>query len=212
MTRPALPVVLRPATADDVDALLALVQSAYRGASSRTGWTTEADLLDGTRTTAELLAATVADPAVTVLVAHAAPSTGDRRSHEDPDAHRADPPPFGDHRELVSPGAARLEGCAAVTPRGPVAEFGTFAVQPTRQGTGLGSTLLAAAEAHARAHGASTMEMSVISLRTELIAFYRRRGYVDTGRSAPFPHGDERYGRPRRDDLEFLVLAKPLTG
>jgi ribosomal protein S18 acetylase RimI-like enzyme len=38
------------ATIKDVPALNKLVNSAYRGESSRKGWTTEADLLDGTRT------------------------------------------------------------------------------------------------------------------------------------------------------------------
>jgi ribosomal protein S18 acetylase RimI-like enzyme len=36
--------------AHDIDAVVALVESAYRGPSSRVGWTTEADLLDGQRT------------------------------------------------------------------------------------------------------------------------------------------------------------------
>lgn len=40
----------RDATEDDVPALVALVESAYRGDSSRTGWTTEADILQGQRT------------------------------------------------------------------------------------------------------------------------------------------------------------------
>ncbi|HEY0662878.1 MAG TPA: GNAT family N-acetyltransferase [Lysobacter sp.] len=40
----------RPATHADTDALVALVESAYRGDASRVGWTTEADLLDGRRT------------------------------------------------------------------------------------------------------------------------------------------------------------------
>jgi ribosomal protein S18 acetylase RimI-like enzyme len=35
---------------DDVDALVVLVNSAYRGESSKKGWTTEADLLGGLRT------------------------------------------------------------------------------------------------------------------------------------------------------------------
>ncbi|WP_133479186.1 GNAT family N-acetyltransferase [Cognatilysobacter segetis] len=43
----------RPATHDDVDAIVALVESAYRGDASRAGWTTEADLLDGRRTGAD---------------------------------------------------------------------------------------------------------------------------------------------------------------
>ncbi|MCS0603913.1 GNAT family N-acetyltransferase [Streptomyces sp. LP11] len=43
----------RDATDADVDALVALVESAYRGDASRAGWTTEADILDGQRTDAE---------------------------------------------------------------------------------------------------------------------------------------------------------------
>lgn len=38
------------ATASDIDDMVALIESAYRGESSRTGWTTEADLFDGRRT------------------------------------------------------------------------------------------------------------------------------------------------------------------
>src|SRR6187549_71325 len=40
----------RAATAADIEAVVALVESAYRGDASRVGWTTEADLLDGRRT------------------------------------------------------------------------------------------------------------------------------------------------------------------
>lgn len=43
----------RNATHADTDALVALVESAYRGDASRAGWTTEADLLDGRRTGAD---------------------------------------------------------------------------------------------------------------------------------------------------------------
>lgn len=49
----------RPATLADIDALLDLVESAYRGDSSRKGWTTEADLLDGQRTDQDGLRATI---------------------------------------------------------------------------------------------------------------------------------------------------------
>jgi hypothetical protein len=59
---------------------------------------------------------------------------------------------------------------------------------------------------------ATTMEMTVIRQRAELIAWYERRGYRRTGETRPFPHGDQRYGLPRRRDLEFAVLAKPLPG
>lgn len=43
----------RSATAADIDAIVALVESAYRGDASRQGWTTEADFLDGRRTGAD---------------------------------------------------------------------------------------------------------------------------------------------------------------
>jgi hypothetical protein len=55
------------------------------------------------------------------------------------------------------------------------------------------------------------MHMTVISVREELIAWYERRGYRRTGRTTPFPYGDERFGLPQRDDLEFELLIKPLS-
>jgi ribosomal protein S18 acetylase RimI-like enzyme len=51
MTKPALP-VFRVASLADVDTIVALVQSAYRGESGLRGWTTESHLLDGQRTDA----------------------------------------------------------------------------------------------------------------------------------------------------------------
>ena len=59
---------LRLATASDVPALVALVNSAYRGESSRAGWATEADLLGGTRIDEARLAATMATDGHVVLV------------------------------------------------------------------------------------------------------------------------------------------------
>ena len=45
----------RVATLADVDAITALVESAYRGEASRKGWTTEADFLDGQRIDRQVL-------------------------------------------------------------------------------------------------------------------------------------------------------------
>lgn len=57
-----------PASPDDIPALLRLVNSAFRGESSRKGWTTEADLLRGpARTDAESLRKMLRDPDVTIL-------------------------------------------------------------------------------------------------------------------------------------------------
>jgi hypothetical protein len=59
--------------------------------------------------------------------------------------------------------------------------------------------------------GAREMHMTVISVREDLIAWYERRGYRRTGRTTPFPYGDERSGIPLRDDLHFELLVKELV-
>ena len=60
---------IRAATDADVPALVALVRSAYRGEESRTGWTTEADLLDGQRTDLTEILAALARSNVTMVLA-----------------------------------------------------------------------------------------------------------------------------------------------
>lgn len=91
---------------------------------------------------------------------------------------------------------------------GDIWQLGLFAVDPALQQTGIGRAVLAAAETFARGHGAHTIEMSVINIRDTLIAWYERRGYARTGATTFFPYGDERFGRPTRDDLCFVTLAK----
>lgn len=59
----------RAATAADLDAIVDLVTSAYRGDSSRAGWTTEADFLDGNRIDREVLRADIERPRSRVLLA-----------------------------------------------------------------------------------------------------------------------------------------------
>jgi ribosomal protein S18 acetylase RimI-like enzyme len=105
-----------------------------------------------------------------------------------------------------------LVACCELQGRdGATAYFGMFAVVPAQQGGGIGAQVLAEAERKAAATwGARVMEMTVIGQRTELIEWYERKGYARTGETRPFPHGDERFGVPRRDDLEFVVLAKSL--
>jgi ribosomal protein S18 acetylase RimI-like enzyme len=55
------------ATLEDITGLLDLVNNAYRGDSSRNGWTTEADLLDGIRTDKESLTAMIQIPHAVIL-------------------------------------------------------------------------------------------------------------------------------------------------
>ncbi|MFE4367846.1 GNAT family N-acetyltransferase [Streptomyces sp. NPDC056835] len=170
--------VYRDATAADTDALVALIESAYRGDSSRTGWTTEADILAGQRT----------DPRGVLEVIE---SPGSRLLAVERDG------------ELVA--------CCQLEHRGDAAYFGMFAVSPGAQGSGLGKQVMAAAERVAgETWGVREMHMTVITVREELIAWYERRGYRRTGKLYPFPYGDERFGIPQRDDLEFELLVKRL--
>jgi ribosomal protein S18 acetylase RimI-like enzyme len=178
----------------DVPGIVDLVESAYRGESSRAGWTTEADLLDGPRTDAEAIAAVLAGPGSTMLLAEA-------------------------DGQLVGCCLLELPGppptAPALSTPPPTAEvhFGMFAVRPGRQGQGWGGQILAEAERLARDQwSASTMVLSVLAQRPDLIAWYERRGYRRTGESRPFPYGNERVGVPKRPDLSFAVLAKPLVG
>ena len=167
------------ATAADVEAIVALVEPAFRGDSSRAGWTTEADLLDGRRTGPDEIGAIVADPRQAILLER------------------------DEAGGLVASVNLRLDGDAAW--------LGMLAVRPTLQGTGLGRRVVADAESFARDHwGARSMRMKVIAQRVELIAWYERRGYRRTGETAPFYYGDPRFGLPKRDDLSFVVLARPL--
>jgi ribosomal protein S18 acetylase RimI-like enzyme len=65
--------------------------------------------------------------------------------------------------------------------RGDHGYFGMLAVSPAHQGTGLGRLMIESAEQHCRKRGCHAMDITVLSLRPELPAFYHRLGYVETG-------------------------------
>ncbi len=184
----------RFAAPGDVPAVVALVESAYRGEASRAGWTTEADLLHGQRTDGSMVLATVEHPAMHVLLAE---RDGLLLAC----------------CELTEPRVDTPAGDAATTASGSGAAYlGMFAVRPDLQGGGIGRAVLDEAARIARDDwGARALELSTLHLRTELIAWYERRGFARTGELRPFPYGDERYGLPQRDDIVQVVLSRELA-
>jgi ribosomal protein S18 acetylase RimI-like enzyme len=169
---------MRLATHDDVPALVALIESAYRGEGSTVGWTSEAHLLDGQRTDPVTLSAQIADPDQSLLV-------------------------FEDGGAIIA--------CVAVERRDGYGYIGLVTVRPDLQGGGWGARLLEAAQSHIVSEWHQPRaRMTVIAQRPELIAWYVRKGYADTGETAPFPYSDLRFGEPRRTDLYFIVLEKCL--
>jgi ribosomal protein S18 acetylase RimI-like enzyme len=165
----------------DLEAIAALVNSAFRGDSSRSGWTTEADMVGGQRTDADTLRADLATRPGSVLLT----------MRDEPDG--------------------ALLGSVWLEPKRPDTWYlGMFTIRPDMQSRQLGRTLLKEAEAFATARGARRMRMTVITAREELIAWYERRGYARTGERLPFPYSDDRFGLPLRDDLEFAALEKEL--
>jgi ribosomal protein S18 acetylase RimI-like enzyme len=169
------------ATLQDIELINKLVNSAYRGEFSKKGWTTETDILGGQRTDAQALAAIIEEPKSFILL-------------------------------LFDP---ELVACVYLKQnylKNKEKSFylGMLTVQPDLQAKAYGRSLLSEAEARVKALGVWQIEMEVISRRKELIAWYQRRGYLLTAERRPFPVADPRFGIPKVDDLEFVVLRKNL--
>ena len=182
-----------------------LVNTAYRG--ERTGnWTTEAGLVAGPRVQVadveQLLASSAAHSA-------AAEGTAARRG-----------PAL-----LVAELDGRLVGCievactdAAQPAGGGSADgyLGMLSVDGSVAGRGLGAALMAAGEALAKeAFGATGVVLFVLSCRRDIIAWYSRRGYADTGLRQP---AEELIAQccPGQSKLlaagaDFVILRKPLV-
>jgi ribosomal protein S18 acetylase RimI-like enzyme len=171
--------LLSPAVEADYAAIIDLVNLAFRGVGSSASWNIETGILEGQRLNDSLLRDDLAAK---------------------PEAHLLT---YRDGPDESLLGTVWLE-----PGKDNVWYLGLLTVRPDLQNRQLGRTLLATAEAFAKERGAHLMRMTVLNVRGTLIAWYERRGYTLTGETKPFPYGDERFGRPLRDDLHFVVLEK----
>jgi ribosomal protein S18 acetylase RimI-like enzyme len=169
--------MITKATIEDFLYINILVNSAYRGESSKKGWTTEADLLGGIRTTEEGLTETFKKSDTVILK----------------------------YTE-----AEQILACMMLVEKQNSLYLGMLTVSPDLQGKGIGKKLLKSAEIFARENGIPTIEMTVISVRSELIAWYERHGYAKTGETKPFPMNDPNFGEPNQP-LDFIVMEKVIS-
>ncbi|MGB4844671.1 MAG: GNAT family N-acetyltransferase [Ferruginibacter sp.] len=102
----------------------------------------------------------------------------------------------------------KIIACVNLEQQGQKIYLGMFSVLPNLQGAGIGKLMLKASEEYALQKKCSSIYMSVISLRTELINWYERYGYADTGKRIPFEE-DGITGK-HLQKLEFMVLEKQL--
>lgn len=164
------------ATEKDIDKLILLINSAYRGETAKKGWTHESDLIEGdSRIDRISLEKIMSDPNATIL------------KYEE--------------KETIS-------GCVYLEKKNSSLYLGLLSVSPDLQAKGIGKKLLNAAEEHALIINCNKIEMTVITMRAKLIAWYERHGYHQTNQKQPFPE-NESFGTPVIP-LEFVVMEKKL--
>ena len=159
----------------DIPALIALLNTAYRGESSKQGWTTEADIIAGDKRTDETNLRDIMEQAGSIFLQY-----------------------LNDQSQII--------GCVNLQQHGNKIYLGMFSVYPRLQGAGIGKEMLQAADEYARHLNCSTIYMSVISVRTALINWYKRHGYEETGERKPFVE-DALTGK-HLQPLEFLILER----
>lgn len=168
--------MITKATLQDIPALTTLINSAYRGETSKKGWTTEAHLLEGKRTDEQEMTQIFLDPKNMILK-------------------------FTENDRII--------GSVLLVEKGHQLYLGMLTVSPELQNSGIGKKLLAEAENHAKTLGLSGIIMTVISVREELIAWYKRHGYVDTGEREAFPESGIHI-TVSDAPLEFIFLEKKI--
>lgn len=153
--------IIKTAQAQEADAISSLVNRAYRGDSSRAGWTTEADLLDGKRTTTSDVQALLNRHDVVMLTGWVADTLMVTLCAE-----------WHAEAQVVH------LGMIAVEPTAQNCGYGKQIIQAAEQ--------LAVTR-----WGARASQMAVVSVRQTLIAFYQRLGYQAKGELKTFPYQPE---------------------
>jgi GNAT superfamily N-acetyltransferase len=171
--------ILKRAGEEGYAEIIELVNLAFRGSGPAASWNIEAGIIEGQRLNESLLREDLAAKPAAQLLTHRDEANGALLG-----------------TVWLEPEEDSVWGLRLLT------------VRPELQNRQLGRELLNAAEGFAKERGARRIRMTVVNVRTALIAWYERRGYALTGETKSFPYGDDRFGRPLRDDLHFVVVEK----
>lgn len=98
-----------------------------------------------------------------------------------------------------------LEGSVFLHKKGDKLYLGMLSVLPELQAKGIGKKLMSAAEAYAMQENCNSIYMRVISERHELISWYEKLGYKNSGKTEPFENN--KYGTATMP-LEFIIMEK----
>lgn len=103
---------------------------------------------------------------------------------------------------------SEIVACVHIEKEETQSHIGMLAVKPDLQASGLGKQMLALGEKHAtEAFGTNTFSLVVVSSRSELVAFYLRRGYQKAGSVMDYPLSAGA-GTPKLPNLKIEVLEK----
>jgi len=169
----------RTATPEDAPQLQQLVESAFRAEDSRAGWTDDLGLSSSFRIDIKDIMAMITNPDSVMLMATDENNT--------------------------------LVGAIGTSKRDTNhARLFMLAVDETQQRGGVGRQILTYAENYgSRTWGVTTLGLNALSNRKQLISWYARCGYKETGETSPFPR-DRYEGLTLPDDLCFVEFEKML--
>ncbi|KAK3812179.1 MAG: acyl-CoA N-acyltransferase [Benniella sp.] len=201
-TRPDIKtsVYVRLASPEDVDQLALIHSVINRAYRSEGGWTTEAHLVSEERITLQELEDSLNDKTHPVLIAFDS-DTG----HPLGTVQLEPAEGYSDLGEYKGEGYS--PEYKEPLPLDQQVFLGLFSVDPSQQSRGIGRKLVEAALRHAKEEmKRSQCVVYVLHMRSELISWYKKLGFVCYGEKAPFPD----MGRLKQDDGYFDVLRLAL--